>query len=212
VNTPCKICEKKRARRYCPGTGGDICPTCCGTERENTVDCPLDCPHLQAARHFERPTPVNEADFPNHEFPNKDIRLTEDFLKAQDGLVIWLSHSLARAIERAKAVDADAGEALAAMIQTYRTAQSGLIYESKPANPYAAAIQDEMNSSVDELRKRVAEETGGAQLVKDSDIMMVLVFLERLHIQHNNGRRKSRAFLDFLRGYFPTGPVEATTA
>jgi hypothetical protein len=203
VNTPCKLCEKKRARRYCPGVGGEICPQCCGIARENTIECPLDCEHLQAARQHERPAPLSEKDFP--ELPKKEVRVTEQFLKDQDHLVIWLSHSLARAMESGNAVDGDAREALAALIKTYRTLESGLIYESRPQNPYAAAIQEELKAAIEELRQNLVEEAGlqVSTGLKDSDILGVLVFLQRLEIQHNNGRRRGRAFLDLLRTYFP---------
>jgi hypothetical protein len=102
------------------------------------------------------------------------------------------------------------------MIKTYRTLESGLIYESKPQNPYAAAIQDAMKAAIEELRKSLTEEAGlqVSQGLRDSHLLGVLVFLQRLEIQHNNGRRKGRAFLDFLRGYFPAAqslpPVDVT--
>src|SRR5207253_7404325 len=138
----------------------EICPQCCGTERENTIDCPLECEHLQAARQHERSAPPSEQDFPDHQFPNTDIQVTEQFLEDQDHLIIWLSHSLARAMESGKAMDADAREALEAMIKTYRTLDSGLIYESKPQNPYAAGIQEALKGAIEDLRKRIAEEAG----------------------------------------------------
>jgi hypothetical protein len=202
------LCEKKRARRYCPGVGGEICPTCCGAERENTIACPFECEYLQAAREHERPVELPLDQFPDHELPNKDIRITESFLRNQDHLVIWLSHSLVRAMESGQAVDFDAREALDAIIKTYRTLQSGLVYETKPQNPYAAAIQQKLNEAIEELRKSVAEEAG-MQLLKDSDVLGVLVFLQRMEIQHNNGRKKGRAFLQFLRNYFPARLPEA---
>lgn len=119
--------------------------------------------------------------------------------------MIWLSHSLARAMESGKAVDTDAREALEAMIKTHRTLESGLIYESKPQNPYAAGIQEALKTAIEDLRKRIAEEAGlqVSAGLRDKDLLGVLVFLQRLEIQHNNGRRKGRAFLDFLRSYFP---------
>ena len=45
----CAICETRRPRRYCPGVRGEICAICCGTAREVTVDCPLDCPYLRGS-------------------------------------------------------------------------------------------------------------------------------------------------------------------
>jgi len=163
---------------------------------------------LQAARQHERPAELSLDEFPDHELPNKDIRITESFLRNQDHLVIWLSHSIVRAMESAQAVDADAREALEAIIKTYRTLQSGLVYETKPQNPYAAGIQQALNEAIEELRKSVAEEAG-MQLLKDSDVLGVLVFLQRFEIQHNNGRKKGRAFLHFLRNYFPSRLPEA---
>lgn len=170
---------------------------CCGTERENTVDCPSSCEHLQAARKHEQPAAL-DAD----NLPNKDIRLTEDFIRENEHVVMWLSLAVARAMEKERAVDSDAREALEALIRTYRTRESGLIYETRPQNPYAAAIQAAVVESIEELRKRLSEERG-MQTLRDADLLGALVFLERLQLQYSNGRRRGRAFHDFLRGYLP---------
>jgi hypothetical protein len=201
VNLPCKLCQKKRARRHCPGLGADICPSCCGAERENSIDCPQACEYLQEARLRERPEPI-----PESAIPNLDIRVTEDFLREKDDLVVWLSNALARAMERERAVDGDAREALGALIRTYRTRESGLIYETRPANPYAAAVQDALKNAIEELGKAMAENTG-MQSLRDTDILGVLVFLERIELQYANGRRRGRAFYDFLSTHFPAEPA-----
>ena len=49
----CAICEKRPPKRYCPAKGEKICAICCGREREVTIDCPSDCPHLTAAHRYE---------------------------------------------------------------------------------------------------------------------------------------------------------------
>lgn len=182
---------------------GGICPVCCGTEREVTVDCPLDCEYLREARLHDRPVRIEEADL-----PNKDIRVTEDFIRQQEPVVMWLGSALGRAMEGRRSVDGDAREGLESLIKTYRTLESGLIYETRPNNPYAADIQEALKQAIDELRKRLTE-TSGMQTLRDADVLGSLVFLQRLELQHNNGRRRSRAFLDFLRAYFPlqTGPA-----
>ena len=41
----------------------------------------------------------------------------------------------------------------------------------------------------------------------DADVLGTLVFLQRLEFQHSNGRRRGRAFFDFLRTYFPAQPA-----
>jgi hypothetical protein len=202
VSTLCKLCEKRRARRHCPGVSAEICPQCCGTGREITVDCPLDCPFLREARLHERPAPVTEKDI-----PNLDIPLKESFIEEHEREVMTLSLALARAIEHEKAVDFDAREAIESLVRTYRTLQSGLIYETRPQNPYAAGIQQRLVEAIEELRKSIAEDAG-MEMLRDTDVLATLLFLQRLEIQHNNGRRRGRAFFDFLRTYFtePAAP------
>ena len=201
MNHPCKLCERKRAKRHCPGVDADICAACCGTERENTIDCPLDCAYLREARLHDRPVAVLEEDL-----PNKDIHVSEDFVRKQEHVVMWLGNALARVMETRRSVDADAREGLESLIKTYRTLEAGLIYETRPPNPFAADIQEALKQAVEELRKRVTE-ASGMQTLRDADVLGSLVFLQRLELQHNNGRRRSRAFFDFLRTYFPA-PTE----
>jgi hypothetical protein len=195
------LCQKKRARRHCPGVDGDICPTCCGTERENTIDCPSECVHLQEARLHEKPIPIDPDDV-----PNQDVNLTEEFVDKNEAIILWLTMALIRSMAAEKAVDRDASEALGALIRTYRTLESGLIYETRPQNPYAAAIQEALKQSVEELRKRVAE-SSGMHTLRDADVLGTLVFLERLALQHHSGRPRGRAFFDFLRTSLPETPA-----
>jgi hypothetical protein len=126
-------------------------------------------------------------------------------------VITFLTLALAGAMEKERAVDFDAREALDALIRTYRTLESGLIYETKPQNPYAAAIQQAMQESVAELRTELEKETGMHSL-RDAEVLGTLVFLQRLELQHNNGRRRGRAFFDFLRSYFPNSAAENTPA
>jgi hypothetical protein len=145
--------------------------------------------------------PITEA-----ELPNKDIRLTEKFIREHEPLVFALALALKRAMETGQAVDFDAREALEALIRTYRTLESGLIYETRPQNPYAAAIQQSLRESIEDFRKDMVEELG-MHTLRDADILGTLVFVQRLELQHNNGRRRGRAFFDFLTGYLPEPPA-----
>jgi hypothetical protein len=132
--------------------------------------------------------------------------LSEEFIREHEALLLTLALALKKAMETGQAVDLDAREGLEALIRTYRTLQSGLIYETRPQNPYAAAIRESLRESIEEFRKRMAEELG-MQTLRDADILGTLVFVQRLEIQHNNGRRRGRAFLDFLNSYLPESPA-----
>jgi hypothetical protein len=152
---------------------------------------------LREARVHEKPLPLTEKDI-----PNLDIQLKESFVQDHEHEVMALSLALARAMDQEKAVDFDAREAIESLVRTYRTLQSGLIYETRPQNPYAAGIQERLMQAIEDLREDLAEEAG-MQTLRDTDVLATLVFLQRLEIQHNNGRRRGRAFFDFLRTYFP---------
>jgi hypothetical protein len=153
----------------------------------------------------ERPAPLDPKDV-----PNLDIELKENLVQEHEHEMMALSLALVRAMEQEKAVDLDAREAIESLVQTYRTLQSGLIYETRPQNPYAAKIQEQMMAAIEELRKSIAEEAG-MQTLRDKDLLATLVFLQRLEMQHNNGRRRGRAFFDFLRMYFPEPAASVTT-
>ena len=199
MNIPCKLCEKRRARRHCPGVEGEICPQCCGSQREITIECPSSCEYLIEARFHEQPPAVTE-----DRLPNPDIRLSEKFLRDTEPLVFTVA--LKRAMETGGAVDFDAREALDAEIRTYRTMQTGLIYDTRAPNPYAAAIQQKLREAVEKFRKELVQESG-MHTVRDADVLGVLVFLQRLEMRYNNGRRRGRAFRDFLTGYLPEAPA-----
>jgi hypothetical protein len=139
------------------------------------------------------------------QFPNADIRISEDLLRRNEPLLIAVAAGLAKAsIETHGVVDIDTREALDSLVRTYRTLQSGLYYESRPDNVLAANLQRDVQQAIDTLRERA---TAAGAAIRDADILGVLVFLQRLEIQHNNGRPKGRAFIDFMQQFFPAPGV-----
>jgi hypothetical protein len=74
-----------------------------------------------------------------------------------------------------------------------------LVYESRPDNVIAARIYAAVQERIAELRERVPQ-------LRDADLLGILAFLQRLELQKNNGRPKGRAFIHFLRQYFPSEP------
>jgi hypothetical protein len=206
----CELCEKRSPKRYCLGVRNEICSICCGEEREITVDCPLDCEYLHEARRREKSRQIDPADV-----PNQDIEVTDRFLREVEPLLVRTSHALLESAFETSAVDTDLREAFESMIKTLKTRDSGIIYESRPGNPYAGAIQQRTMAAIEEFRQQVTEQMG-ITTVRDRDVLGVLVFLQRVEIHQNNGRTRSRAFIDFLRmnfglppqpGQEPAGPI-----
>jgi hypothetical protein len=205
----CAICEIRRPRRFCPGVRGDICTICCGTEREVTVNCPFECEYLQEARRRDKAAPLDPATV-----PNQDVRLTEEFIDEHETLLAFLGNVVAgAAMDTPGAVDYDVREALEALIRTFRTLESGVYYESVPPNPLAANIYRAVQNALAEYRNREQQQLGMSR-TRDADVLGLLVFLQRVEFDRNNGRRRGRAFVDSLRAFYSGAgaPAEASSS
>jgi hypothetical protein len=196
----CPICALRKPRRFCPAAGAEICSVCCGTSREQTLDCPVDCEHLLLAhQHEKRVEPEADA------IPNQDIKVNESFLRENEWVFVALLKAIADvAREHREVNDFDAREALGSLIRTYRTLESGLYYESRPVSLRAGGIFAAVQAAVAEIRQSEAKARGMATL-RDATVLGVLVFLERLERVHNNGRPRSKAFLASLAQFEPGG-------
>jgi hypothetical protein len=198
----CRLCEKRKPKRFCPGISAEICPQCCGREREETIHCPMNCEYLLESRRHDRPVPDVAA------FPHQEIRVDEEFVEGSRELFTVVALSLIRAAsETPGVVDNDLRDTLEACIKTHLTLDSGIIYESRPANMVAAAVQQRFMEQIAEFKKFAYEKTG-MHSVKDGDVLKLLVFLQRLELTSNNHRRYGRAFLSSLRQAFQVGAGE----
>jgi hypothetical protein len=193
----CAICETRRPRRFCPGVRGDICPICCGTEREVTVNCPLECEYLVEARKHDKATSLAGV-----QLPNSDIHVTEKHLRENELLLTYLCNGMLRvAMETPGLVDFDMREALESLIRTYRTLQSGVYYESRPANPLALAVYDATQRAAAEYREEEKKQLGLTR-TRDADVLLMLVFLQHFELDRNNGRKRGRAFIQTLGDFY----------
>lgn len=197
----CKICNTRRPRRYCLGVEGDICAICCGTEREVTVSCPSECEYLQQARRLEKGPSAPDPTL------HPEVQITENFMARHEILLLICTQLWWRvAKERAGVLDSDLREALAAVVKTMQTASgSGLIYTSRPDNAIAAALQEGFNEKFaewrNEIEQRALAEGMTEKMVRDGDVLKMLIFLQRLAASVNNGRPRCRAFYDLLAGW-----------
>lgn len=197
----CAICHERKEKRFCPAVHDRICPICCGTEREVTLDCPSECPYLQQARKNENMSHLAELD---REALMPEVDVPDSFLYEREPLLAGMSFAIAQSGRRDRQVyDRDVIAALTAMAKTYETqVKSGLIYEQPTANPVQHAIAAEISKTLQEMRK-VEEQSRGYSTLKDGDVLKALVFTLRLALGKTSGRPKSRAFLDFLLANFP---------
>ena len=198
----CPLCEKRKPGRFCPAKGETICPVCCGTAREVTMDCPPGCAYLVAAHRYEdthqRPVPADT--------PFLDVDLPRDVIHTRQSLLEGLAFTIAKfAAAQPAASDPDVLAALQALAETWKTLASGIYYETAPEAPAARALYSELTQFFREARQHEAAQPG-LPLTKDSEIFTLLVFLYRMGLLRSNGRPRSRRFVEFLRSQFPQSP------
>jgi hypothetical protein len=196
----CPICEKRRAERFCPAKGENICAIDCGAGREVTIDCPSDCTYLLAAHRWERehPKTLSENDIP---FP--DVSVPADLIHTRQASLSGLGYTvLIYAADQRSLMDADVLAATQAMAETYRTLLSGIYYEKPPANPVAAGLYAALAKFIEDEKKRAPEQPEFSAL-KDSEIFHLLVFFLRFGRLRSNRRPRTRGFIEFLRAQYP---------
>lgn len=194
----CHLCEMRPPRRRCPALEREICAPCCGEGREETIGCPLDCEFLREARRHEK-----QRELDGRQMPHPEIELSDKLMEQNQPLAIVTGRLLlVSALEVQGTVDSDMGEALDSLVRTLKTADSGLVYETRPANGIAAAVMDRFQQEMAQFREHIAKQTG-SHAVRDKDLLAVLVFWQRMEWQHHNGRRRSRSFIESLYGVLP---------
>lgn len=202
----CPVCERRPPKRFCPAKGEKICAVCCGREREVTIDCPVDCPHLIAAHRYEA---EHRKAVTAEDFPYREIQVRPDFVYEHWDVIAGLAAEILRfQIENKELTDSAAIAAIEALAETYRTLGAGIYYERPPDSLLARPLYGQMAHFLGEFRREQVALTGLPTL-RDGDVFQLLVFLLRIARQETNGRPRSRAFLSFLGAHFPL-PAEET--
>ena len=206
----CSLCHTRKEKRFCPALHDRICPQCCGTEREATLDCPAECTYLQQARQHEKP---RELESLAQEELFRDVNLEQRFFYHHEPLIAGLMYAIAQLAWRQKDwTDQEFLRALTAITRAVVTRTgSGLIISENSPNPAQQDLQEEIDKLIAQYRSLEEQHLGYFQL-KDSDVLRALVFLVRMGHSRTNGRRKSRAFLESIRAQFPAQTATAGDA
>ena len=154
----CPLCGQRKAKRFCPGKGVQICAVCCGTKRLVEINCPADCVYLASAR--THPPAVVQRQIDNDRAAL--VPLLQGFSERQARVFLMLASLVARHKGEAlqKLVDADIAQAADALAATLETAGRGILYEHQPASLAAARLMSELRGMVVEITKSAAAELG----------------------------------------------------
>ena len=200
----CPICEKRKAKRFCPAKAEDICTVCCGTEREVTIDCPSDCPYLiESRRHEHERREVEWATV-----PFADVHISSSFVARHEPLILALGYAICMyARDNAAVTDLDAIAGLKALAETYQTLSNGIYYEKVPDFVLQRGIYDSLKAAIEDYKKAGSRDPG-FESPRDSEVRDALTFLTQLGATRTNGRPKGRAFLDLLRSQYKSDELQ----
>jgi hypothetical protein len=174
---------------------------CCAEGREETINCPLDCEYLKDAHRHAKEQKIDFASLPNH-----DIEITEEFLQRNEILLAFVAIAIYEgAVGAEGATDWDVRTALESLIAKYRALGGGAEAAQATDNQLAAAIAGKVESRIADMRERETA-ASGKTTIEDQALLGVLAFLQRLEYSHNNGRKRCRAFIDFLGEFY--NPVD----
>lgn len=200
----CPICEKRKAKRYCPARTESICTVCCGTEREVTIDCPSDCPYLVESRKHD----LGRRELDWSGVPFAETRIPSSFVARHEPLILALSYAIClNARDNPPVTDSDAIAGLQSLAESYQTLSSGIYYEKPPEYAIQRGLYDALKAAIENYQKSESQKTGMAT-VRDSEIRDALIFLAQLGATRTNGRPKGRAYLDLLRGQFKSDELQ----
>jgi hypothetical protein len=204
--TLCHLCNTRPPRRACPALERDICAQCCGTEREQTIACPLDCGYLRDARLHEK-MPA----YDSRQLPSPEVDVNDRFMSDNEQLAKVLGGLLfIAAMDRQGTVDSDVRDALDSLITTFKSAGSGLIYDARPENAVAADVVDRVKGELAKFREGLLQRDPNA-VIRDGDILKVFVYWQRFAFRIDSGRRKSRAFIEILYSLMPPPKAKEET-
>ncbi len=189
----CAICGQRKGKRYCTARGEDICPQCCATEREVTINCPYECAYLRESRRHERRS------FDESSMPHRDVQLDPAFLEKSELVLMLMAAFLNKALRGApNATDGEAREALEAIISAYRSGS-----EVTPEGAVAAGIVERFREPMREFVKELKNREEGT--FADEVFFQVAVFMARVAYGYDNQKPNCRAYVHYLRETFPEG-------
>jgi len=131
----CSHCRKRKAKRFCPALGNNLCPLCCGLLREKKIHCPADCHFLIRHKPYQEKKVIE-----------KKQAFSEDIL--QDERLNWLTLNIEAPLEEygeksPAFADRDAILALEYAKQKVAKGKSALVLpkpDEKPKNDVGEAI------------------------------------------------------------------------
>jgi hypothetical protein len=210
----CPLCNQRKAKRFCPAKGVQICAVCCGTKRLVEINCPSDCPYLATAR-THPPAVVQRRVETDRAML---LPLLQGLSERQGRVFLMMTSVISRHQSEGfqKLVDADVAQAAEALAATIETAARGIVYDHQPASLPAARLLAELKAMLADIVKSAAAELGaGAVAGLERDAAITLRRIEEAAKSTSKDDPRSTVFQELLIRVLaaPPGtvPQEAST-
>lgn len=192
----CVLCSSRKAKRYCPAKGEQICPQCCGEKRILVIDCPESCPYLQTgrthgfavehARHLWNPDPAKQ---------QLHLRVLRQF----EHEVLLMEYTIAQERRSSRDLnDGELAEALDLLLKTLRTEEKGILYDHQSSNLRVEGLRRRLGDVVGSFR---SPEDGARARLTLSDCIACLELIRNVLSSHLAS--SSGSYVDFLAKNMP---------
>jgi len=201
----CILCEQRKAKRSCPAKDTLICAQCCGEKRVLEIECPESCEYLKTGRERE------SEDYKKH-IQRMDQTAQErhrKILYEHRNVVAHLEYVISRQRILSRDLgDKDVVQAVDSLLETYRTEDTGLLYERTDDNLRIESLRRELREIIESYRNPEGEEKKGIVDPKNTRLQLgaaidCLKFIRTLATTYLEDRNSGSGYVDFLARIIP---------
>ena len=201
----CILCEQRKAKRSCPAKNTIICAQCCGEKRVLEIDCPESCGYLKAGREREA------EDYQKHiqNMGHTDQERHRKVVFNHRNVIAHLEYAISRQrILSRDLSDKDVVQAVESLLETYRTEDTGLLYERTEENLRIESLRRELREIVESYRNPEGEEGEGIVNPSNTRLQLgaaisCLEFIRSLASSYLKDRDSGSGYVDFLARIVP---------
>lgn len=194
----CVICDKRKAKRYCPAKRASICPVCCGEKRGVEIKCPLDCKYfVEGQKHHQQRVLKQRL---RKEGAGSYVRRAELYNR-NPAIFARLEKIIADSFRANRSIkNEDLVSALELVKNTLETEKKGLIYQHQSDNRFANEISTRILIAVTEDKD--SPDISGDRVTLDYAVSVVNEFLKEAKFYAENDKNPQSYLIHILR-YYP---------
>ncbi len=203
----CVLCDRRKAKRFCPAKNTLICAQCCGEKRVLEINCPESCGYLQAGREREMKDYAKRV----RGMDSSGLEKRQRLLTEHQNVLAQIEYLFARErLSSRNLKDKDIVDTIDVLLETYRTEDKGVLYEKTAEDLQIEALRRELKKVIESLRNPEGKEGRGIVDPGSTRLQLgaaidCLEFIRLLAESYVKERHDSSGYVDFLARLFPRG-------